>query len=282
MIGAKLRIAGLAIVLAGLAAAPSSAQRPPSMEQQQIAILQQQLSASQASAMQLQQRLDSIERQLQQLINQGEVNGHRVAQLESQLAALKNDTNGRLTALETRPAEPPQSADVSADEAPPVETRPKPRTQTASTPPSSAPGKASSPTETASADPGEEAYTEGFHLWRDGKYAQAITALKAFVAEYPKHSRVSFAHNLIGRALLDSGQPRAAANALLANYRNDPKGARAADSLFYLGQAMMRLSPPQPGQACKAYAELEDVYGSSIRADLKSLVAKGKADARCS
>ena len=44
----------------------------------------------------------------------------------------------------------------------------------------------------------------------------------------------------------------------------------------------MKLSPPQPGQACKAYGELEDVYGSSMRADLKSLVAKGKADARCS
>jgi hypothetical protein len=44
----------------------------------------------------------------------------------------------------------------------------------------------------------------------------------------------------------------------------------------------MRLSPPQPGQACKAYAELEDVYGASIRPDLKALVAKGKADARCS
>jgi hypothetical protein len=38
----------------------------------------------------------------------------------------------------------------------------------------------------------------------------------------------------------------------------------------------------QPGQACKAYSELEDVYGSSIRPDLKSLVAKGEADANCS
>ena len=129
-------------------------------------------------------------------------------------------------------------------------------------------------------DPGEEAYSVGFRLWRDGKYDQAITALRAFTSGFPKHRRVSFANNLSGRALLDKGQPRAAAEVLLANYRSNPKGERAADSLFYLGQALMKLN--QPGQACKAYAELEDVYGSSVRPDLRALVTKGKADAGCS
>ena len=279
MISAKLRIAVPAIALAGLAVAPASAQRPPSAEQQ-IAILQQQLTASQASAIQLQQRLDSIERQIQQLINQSEVNGHRVAELESQIASLKGDTNARLTALEARPVAAPQSADSSVDEARTVEAKPKPRTETASA--SSGPAASDQDSETASTDPGEDAYSGGFHLWQDGKYDQAITALKSFLSNYPKHSRASFARNLIGRAQLDKGQPRMAAETLLANYRADPRGPRAPDSLYYLGQALMRLSPPQPGQACKAYAELEDVYGSSMRADLRSLVAKGKADARCS
>jgi TolA-binding protein len=281
MISAKLRIAVPAVVLAGLAAAPAWAQRPPSAEQQ-IAILQQQLSASQASAIQLQQRLDSIERQLQQIINQSEVNGHRVAGLESQIAALKGDTNSRLTALEARPVAAPQSADISAEEAPPVEAKPRPKVQTASASPAKVTEKESESTETAETDPGEDAYSQGFHLWQDGKYDQAIAALKSFLSEYPKHSRASFARNLIGRAQLDKGQPRTAAESLLANYRADPRGPRAPDSLYYLGQALMRLSPPQPGQACKAYAELEDVYGASIRPDLKALVAKGKADARCS
>jgi TolA-binding protein len=279
MISAKLRIAVPAIALAGLAVAPASAQRPPSAEQQ-IAILQQQLTASQASAIQLQQRLDSIERQIQQLINQSEVHGHRVAELESQIASLKGDTNARLTALEARPVAARQSADSSVDDARTVEAKPKPRTETASA--SSGPAASDQDSETASTDPGEDAYSAGFHLWQDGKYDQAITALKSFLSNYPKHSRASFARNLIGRAQLDKGQPRMAAETLLANYRADPRGPRAPDSLYYLGQALMRLSPPQPGQACKAYAELEDVYGSSMRADLKSLVAKGKADARCS
>ena len=97
---------------------------------------------------------------------------------------------------------------------------------------------------------------------------------------YPKHRRTSFANNLIGRALLDKGQPRQAAEALLANYRNNPGGERAPDSLYYLGQALMQLG--QPTQACKAYAELDAVYGAKIRPDLKKLETDAQAKANCS
>ena len=79
--------------------------------------------------------------------------------------------------------------------------------------------------------------------------------------------------------MLDKGEPRAAAEALLANYRQNPKGERAADSLFYLGQSLMALG--QPTQACKAYAELEAVYGSSMRDALQSLLPEAKAEANC-
>jgi TolA-binding protein len=117
-------------------------------------------------------------------------------------------------------------------------------------------------------------------LWEAGQYDDSINALRAFTSAYPKHRRVSFANNLIGRALLDKGEPRAAAEALLANYRNNPSGERAPDSLFYLGQALMQLG--QPVQACKAYSELDAVYGAKIRADLKKLETDAKAQARCS
>lgn len=244
-----------------------------------MAILEQQVSASQATALRLEQRLNSIETQLQQLINQGEVNGHRASELESQITELRNDVNGRLTALESRPVVQPQSGDAGDIASPrPESDSGKVRTASLATP--ETPAKASDTTQAAASDPGEDAYSEGFRLWRDGKYDQAITALRAFVSGFPDHRRVSFARNLIGRALLDKGEPRPAAEALLANYRKDPKGERAPDSLYYLGQALMQLK--QPSQACKAYGELEDVYGSSVRPDLKALVIKGKADASCS
>lgn len=273
MKSAHMRIMVPAAVLLGAVAVPALAQRPGSPEQR-IAVLEQQVAASQATSMRLEQRLDSIERQLQQLINLGEVNGHGVSELQAEIGRLKSDLQSRMSALESRPAdtrvEEAKSTPAEAD-------RPATRVAAASKPDTSS---ASESSEEASADPGEEAYSEGFRLWRDGKYDQSITALRAFLSGFPKHRRASFARNLIGRALLDKGQPRPAAEALLANYRSDPKGERAADSLYYLGQSLMKLN--QPSQACKAYAELEDVYGNSVRADLRSLVDQGKADAGCS
>lgn len=274
---AQLRIALPVAAVVGIAVTPALAQRPPSPEQR-IAILEQQVAASQATAIRLEQRLNTIEAQLQQLINQGEVNGHRITELQSQLTTLRNDVNGRLTTLESRPVAEPGQALSQSGSAPPEATTSRVQTASASSP--ETPSTSTDSTEAPSTDPGEEAYSQGFRLWRDGKYDQAITALRAFISGYPNHRRASFARNLIGRALLDKGQPRPAAEALLANYRADPKGERAADSLYYLGQALMALH--QPGQACKAYAELEDVYGSSVRPDLRSLVTKGKADAGCS
>jgi len=277
MFSARLRIALPAAALIGLAAAPAAAQRPLSAEQR-IMMLEHQLSASQAAATRLEQRLDSIERQLQQLINQGEVNGHRISELQSEIAKLRSDTDSRLTALESRPVPEPATAAVGDG---PQRTETKPERSATATPtpkPSSAESEAVEAATTS--DPGEDAYSEGFRLWRDGSYDRAVTALRAFLSGFPNHRRASFARNLIGRALLDKGQPRPAAEALLANYRTDPKGERAPDSLYYLGQALMKLD--QPGQACKAYAELEEVYGSSIRSDLKAMVNEGKADARCS
>ena len=102
----------------------------------------------------------------------------------------------------------------------------------------------------------------------------------AIALAFPRHRRVSWANNLAGRAMLDKGEPRAAAEALLANYRANPSGERAADSLYYLGQALMKLG--QPAQACNAYAELESVYGSTMREELRGLLPAAKSAANCS
>jgi TolA-binding protein len=174
------------------------------------------------------------------------------------------------------------AAPVEAPATPPVTTPGKKLT-----PPKNPPKTASidAPTTTAVADaaaasdPGEDAYTAGFHQWEAGQYDQAISTLRSFTAAYPRHKRVSYANNLIGRAMLDKGDARGAAAALLSNYRSNPGGERAQDSLYYLGQALMKLG--QPGQACKAYAEMDAVYGAKIRPDLKKLETDGKAQAQC-
>ena len=192
------------------------------------------------------------------------------------MATLEQRLNDAAAAAPTVPVETtvPQPT-VKPTPAKPGTAKPKPTT------PAAASSSTDAPTATAAAtDPGEEAYTEGFKLWEAGQYDQAINSLRAFTSAYPKHRRVSYANNLIGRSLLDKGEARAAAEALLSNYRNNPRGERAADSLYYLGQALMQLG--QPGQACKAYQELDAVYGSKVRADLRSQVTLAKAKAQCS
>lgn len=244
-------------------------------------------AATQSSVINLDQRLDALEKQVSDLVRQSEENGNRLRNLEAGIGQLKSDQDQRIAAIEQRlseaAAQPPVQAPAPTAVSPPAPSKAKPP---AAKPAGKAAAAASSPSPstvdstTPAVDPAEEAYTAGFRLWEAGQYDQAIDALKAFTAAYPKHRRASYANNLIGRALLDKGDARAAATALLANYRTNPGGERAQDSLYYLGQALMRLG--QPGQACKAYAELDAVYGVKIRADLRKLESEAKAQAQCS
>lgn len=292
---AALSITALATVLA---LAPAAAQKRQPTPEQRIERLEKQVrqvqkqvfpkgqpadtagfsddpAATQEAVNSINGRIEALERQLTDIIRASEENGNRLAVMEAELARIRADQDRRLRALETAPAseEPAGAEQGEQAEAPPPAPRPKvERPATASAAPAELiPASAN--------DPAEAAYDEGFQLWNSGKYDAAIRSLQAFTKKYPDHRRTSWAYNLVGRAMLDKGQPRAAAEALLANYRRDPKGERAQDSLFYLGQALMKLG--QSGQACKAYAELEEVYSGSVRAPLKSALPGAKAEAKC-
>jgi TolA-binding protein len=239
-------------------------------------------AATQSSVLTLDQRLDALERQVADMLRQTEENGNRLQSLQGDLGRIRTDQEQRISTLEQRMNDAnavPAAVPAGAEGGPapqPAKPRPAPPKVVADSAP---PVGAAVLTEPVG-DPGEDAYTEGFRLWEAGQYDAAITSLRAFTSAYPRHRRASYANNLVGRALIDKGEPRAAAEALLANYRNNPKGDRAPDSLFYLGQALMKLG--QPGQACKAYSELDAVYGAKIRPDLKKLETDAKAQAQCS
>jgi TolA-binding protein len=231
-------------------------------------------AASQVVVTALSNRLDNIERSLTEITRTNEANAQRVGTLEAEIARLRADSDQRIRALENAPPAAASSASRATGNS---------DDRTASTQTAERPG----PTPAVAAPPktgdlnadAEAAYDVGYQLWQQKKYDQAVAALRAMASSFPNHRRVSWANNLTGRALLDKGEYRAAAEALLANYRGNPRGERAADSLFYLGQSLMGLK--QPAQACKAYAELEQVYGSNIRADLKAMLPPAKAKAGC-
>jgi len=292
-----------AVALGGLALVPASAlaQRQQMTPEQRLDRLERQVqqvqrqvfpkgrpadtagfvdepAATQSSVVTLDQRLQALERQMADILRQSEENGNRLRNVEADLTKTKADQEQRIATLEQRLTET-----AAATPAVPAAAEPAPPPKAAASKPKpDAAVTAASLTTTATAetDPGEQAYSEGFHLWEAGQFDQAIASLKAFTAAYPKHRRVSYANNLIGRALLDQGKARDAAAVFLANYRANSRGDRAPDSLYYLGQAEVKLG--QPSQACKAYAELDAVYGSKVRADLRKQVDQAKTASQCS
>ncbi|HEU0065613.1 MAG TPA: hypothetical protein VFQ57_00065, partial [Sphingomonas sp.] len=122
-------------------------------------------------------------------------------------------------------------------------------------------------------------YSYGYRLWAAKLYPEAAAQLKKTVADYPKHRRASYAQNLLGRAYLDDGKPSLASMAFYDNYKKMPDGERASESLYYLAQSLMTLK--KPGDACKVYAELTEVYGTKIGASMKADVARGRTAAKC-
>jgi TolA-binding protein len=214
----------------------------------------------------LSSRVDALEAQLRSLTGQVEEQGYRTRQLEQQIGQLRTDLQARLDRLEPAPresSEPPASAPSESDET--------------STAPDEAPDEPPA-APAASAGSAEDAYNAGFRLWNSQRYAEAQQSLEAAAARFPSTRWTSWMRNLQGRAYLDDDKPATAARIFLANYQDNPQGERAADSLFYLGQALSRLN--RRAEACRVYGELEQVY-PNMRASLRAGLPRARADARC-
>jgi len=251
---------------------PGGAQVAPEIEPPAAAAGQAGVPASSAVA-DLTARVDSLEAQLRELTGQVEQNGNRLRQMENAIAQLRDSTGGRLDALERAGA--PAAEPARPDSASPQLPRPSaavtgtdsPAARPAASPPGSGEGDA------------EEAYNAGFRLWEAKRYTEAQRALEAVAKRYPDSKWASWANNLAGRAYLDAGRPATAAKTFLANYQANPRGERAADSLYFLGQALVALD--KPADACKAYDELQDVYGSTMRDWLKQRLPAARTQAKC-
>lgn len=201
-------------------------------------------------------RIDALEAQLARITGQVEEDGYRARRLEEEIGTLRTWEEARATPAEAakQPSPTPSSRALA------------PATSNSGNPPQ------------RSGDPAEDAYLAGYRLWEQGKFMEAQTALQAVAKTYPKHRCASWALNLAGRAYLDAGQP-AAARILLGNYQDNPKGERAADSLYYLGQALTKLRRFE--QACHAFDELQEVYGKTMRSFLKQSLPEARSAAKC-
>lgn len=231
-------------------------------------------------------RLDSLEAQVARLTAHSEENSNELRQLKARLDAIApipqpapaqpSGTIPAPSASGTVPAQMPAPAPVTT----PV------RTQV----PAAVPAKPAGPSaervaavqaivKPQTADPGDDEYTYGFRLWEAKFYPEAQQQLRLFLDKYPKHDRVSFARNLLGRAYLDDGKPREAAPWFLQNYQSDKQGARAPDSLLYLAESMIALK--DTNRACIALSEFADTYPAIATGRLASQYDADRKKVKC-
>ena len=246
-------------------------------------------------------RVNALESQLTGITGQIETTQHRTQVLEDAFNAYKRSTDARIKALEDTAASTGGTgspAPIMGDaDTPPPRAGGKPGAGVKQ--PAARPGKTADADDAAppstdparqkqlaaierpqSGDAAEDAYLYGYRLWQAKMYPEAEAQFKLVTATYPKHKRASYAQNLLGRSYLEDGKPSLASLAFYDNYKKWPDGERAPDSLYYLGQSLVRLGKPA-ADACKVYRELEDVYGAKLTDAMKADVTRAKAQSKC-
>lgn len=210
-------------------------------------------------------RVDALEAQLARVTGQVEENGYRLSQLEEQVRQGRSGLEDRITRLEQAAARP---------EPAPATTQPAETSQpVAEAEPAGQPQPEGRPLDAVQA-----AYNAGYRLWEQRRYGEAQQTLTALAERHPNSRWASWARNLAGRAYLDDNKPATAARIFLENYQANPRGERAADSLFYLGEALVKLN--RRSEACPVYDELQANY-PDMRAFLRERLPAARRAARC-
>ncbi len=226
-------------------------------------------------------RIDAMEAQMARLTAQVEEGQNRSAKLEERLARLEAAAAppSDVTPVPTpapAPAATPVAATPAAKPATPAAAKPVAKP---ATPAAARVAAVQAIEKPATGDAGQDEYMYGFRLWEAKFYPEAQQQLQIFVDRYPKHKMISYGRNLLGRAWLDDGKPGTAAQFFLQNYLADKKGARAPDSLLYLGNAMVKLKDTE--KACGAFAELAATYPNEIIGRLKTQYDAARASVKC-
>lgn len=229
-------------------------------------------------------RVDALETQLATLTGQFEQHDNAMRQMEVRLKAIEAQLKAQTdqAAAGTATVTPIATTPAPTIVATPAAAKPKPATP--------APAVAAKPTaartaavaaieKPATGDAFEDGYTYGFRLWEAKFYPEAQVTLEETIKKHPKHKRLSYARNLLGRTWLDDKKPATAVKVFYDNYKSEPRGDRAPESLFFLGSALTDLG--KTAEACEAFSELAKSYPDVATGRLADRIAGGKTRAKC-
>ncbi len=246
---------GVCFVLPGVALAQTST-APLS---DRVARLERLLNSD--TLIQLLQRLERLQKEVQELRGELEVQTHDLAQLKQRQRELYLDIDRRLREAQAAPAQGPATvAAATGSQAVPV--APAQTGGTATSEPST--GAAAPPVTAASAaTPGasevdpikeQDAYQTAFNLLKAGRYDQAGTAFDGFLREYPKGKYSDNAQYWLGEAYYVTRRFEPAMGEfkkLLAGFPESPKLTHALLKIGYIYDEL--------GQCAEAEKTLNDL-----------------------
>ena len=238
-------------------------------------------------------RMDALDGQVARLTAQVEEDHNRLEKLEARLALLESKKveadapsaiDSNTAAMTGLPAPTAAAAPKPAPAAAPLAAKPAPAKPAPAKPVAADPSAKRLAAVRAiekpkTDDPGDDEYSYGFRLWEAKFYPEAQQQLKLFLQKYPKHPRTSWARNLLGRAYLDDKNAHEAAGWFLQNYKTEPKGDRAPDSLLYLAEAMRQLDDAKRG--CVALKQFAADYPKEAATRLKTQYDTTRAGLKC-
>lgn len=237
-------------------------------------------TSSTTATVDLTARVDALEAQLATLTGQVELQGNNMRGLEGRLKAIETQMAIQAAPSVTTvlPAGSPAPAAITPT------PKPKPVVITSNAALTAKPNPArvaavAAIDRPATGDAFEDGYNYGYRLWEAKFYPESQATLEETVAKFPKHKRASFARNLLGRAWLDDKKPATAVKVFYDNYKADPRGERAPESLFFLGSALTDLG--KTAEACEAFGELAKAYPDAATGRLAERMASGKTRAKC-
>jgi tol-pal system protein YbgF len=217
---------------------------------------------SQDAAVQLNRRLDALERLIQTLTNKIDSLDAQQREFAREFERYKNDTDFRLQQAEkgTRPpARPPERRAET-----PPERRPPPPDR-ASLPDRRPPPPSRSDTDEETPPPARGAdtdadrgsakdqYEHALGLLRRADYRGAEAALKEFIRRFPNDALAANAYYWLGENYYAQGRYQDAAYQFADGYRKFPNHPKAQDSLFKLGLSFARQN--KISEACATFGE---------------------------
>lgn len=252
----RMRKIGVALCTAVLALPSASglAQQPQqgreSLESR-LARVERMLESGSLADMLMQ--LEQLQKEVRQLRGDVEFQGYTMEDLKRRLQALEKANTAQNPAPAApaapeaaAPAEP--SVPESFIEIPPVPARPAPSA--------------------AAADPAAEqaAYQGGFNLLKEGRYAEAISAFRTFLAGYPNSSYAGSAQYWLGEAYYASRNFKPAVEEFKKVTERYPGSAKDADARLKMGYAYYEMG--EWGQARKVLSDLAARYPNTTTARL--------------